>query len=156
MMLGAGVLAAACGSLGQASAQEFGNWTVGAGQGYVEHTVRSGLGNSFIISCDESASDQGEPKKTSIYVELAGKAPRPNTGVVVALDKDKFNLNTDAQGGIPTDCRACSDNFRMMWTKLRKATTMVVTLADGRSATFSLNGAARALSLKPCTTGFKG
>ena len=64
-------------------------------------------------------------------------------------------LSTDARGTITTACRSCSDNFGRLWAKIRKSQQMIVSLSDGRSATFVLNGAAKALPLQHCTTGFE-
>ncbi|WP_342150414.1 hypothetical protein [Methylorubrum sp. SB2] len=138
-----------------ASAQAFGNWTVGGGQGYVEYIVRSGPGNSFNISCDVGASLEGEEKKTSIFVEIVGRAPPPKSQVQVFLDGASVQLFADAQGLISTGCHSCSDNFAFLWAKARKSKQMIISLSDGRSATFQLNGAAKALTPKHCTTGFE-
>lgn len=149
------LVAAACLSGSPATAQIFGNWTVGGGQGYVEHIVRNGPGNSFNISCDEGATPDGETKRTSIFIEIIGKEPPPKSNVDVYTDGDRLQFYTDAQGTIPTDCHVCSDNFAVLWSKLRKSKQMIVTLSDGRSATFKLNGGAKALEPKHCTTGFE-
>ena len=138
-----------------AVAQEFGNWTVGAGQGYVEYAVHNGPGNSFMFSCDEGATGKGETKRTSIIIEIVGKAPAPKTNIDVFADGSRFQLYSDEIGSVPTDCHVCSDNFSVLWAKMRKSKQLIVTLADGRSATFKLNGAAKALSAKHCTTGFE-
>jgi hypothetical protein len=142
--------------LGKAAlAEEFGNWTVGAGQGYVEYAVRNGPGNSFMFSCDAGATGEGETKRTSIFIEIVGKAPSPKTNIDVYADGSRFQLYSDATGSVPTDCHVCSDNFAALWAKMRKSKQLIVTLANGRSATFKLNGATKALSAKHCTTGFE-
>jgi hypothetical protein len=148
------LVAAACLS-GSASAEEFGNWTVGGGQGYVEHIVRNGPGNTFNISCDEGATPDGETKRTSIFIEIIGKEPPPNSQVQVFLDGQPVQLSTDARGTIGTNCHSCSDEFAYLWAKARKSKQLIVSLSDGRTATFRLNGAAKALPAKHCTTGFE-
>jgi hypothetical protein len=64
-------------------------------------------------------------------------------------------LSTDAKGTITTGCRSCSDNFAYLWAKVRKSHQMIVSLSDGRTAAFALNGAAKALPVEHCTTGFE-
>ncbi len=89
MMIGGSLrgalVAAACLSGNAASAQVYGNWTVGSGQGYVEYIVRSGPSSSVNISCDEGATGEGEAKRTSIFIEIAGTAPPPRSTVDLSL-----------------------------------------------------------------------
>ncbi|MBP2497293.1 hypothetical protein ABID82_000809 [Methylobacterium sp. PvP062] len=159
MMIGGSLrgalVAAACLSGNAASAQVYGNWTVGSGQGYVEYIVRSGPSSSVNISCDEGATGEGEAKRTSIFIEIAGTAPPPRSTVDVLTDGERLQLDTDAQGMILTDCRACADRFAALWSRLRASKQMIVALADGRRAAFRLSGAAKALEPKHCATGFK-
>ena len=152
-ILGA-LVAVACLS-GSASAKEIGNWNVGFAQGYAEYSVENGPGNSVMFSCDEGATMKGETKRTSIFIEIVGKAPPPNSQVQVFLDGKPVQLSTDARGTIGTECHACSGGFSYLWDKARKSKQMIVSLSDGRTATFQLTGAAKALPAKHCTTGFE-
>jgi hypothetical protein len=136
-----------------ALAQSFGEWGVSARQGYQEHIVTNGPGNSFNITCDIGASPDGEPKRTKIFVEIVGKNPPPRSLVDVFVIDEVYRLPTDEQGSIGTDCRVCAGSFMALWNKLRKSTIMVVQLSDGRSSKFKTTGAAKALAAKPCETG---
>lgn len=129
-------------------AEEYGDWTVGFGQGYLEHTVKNGPGNEFDIACDVGATM--DHARTGIIIEIVGKSPPPQSTVRVILDGDEISLFTDDRGTVTTDCRVCAQNFEHVWGKIRKSKTMLVQLADGRSSKFSLNGAKRALEPKPC------
>jgi hypothetical protein len=140
---------------GSASAEEIGNWNIGAAQGYVEYSVSNGPGNTFLFGCDEGASAKGETKNTSILITIVGKSPPPNSQVQVFLDGKPAQLSTDAKGSISTECHSCSDGFAYVWDKARKSKQMIVSLPDGRTATFRLTGAAKALPAKHCTTGFE-
>lgn len=157
MRIGSSILSAlaavACLS-GGASAEEIGNWNITCAQGYAEYSVGHGPGNSVLFRCDEDASAKGGTKNTNIFITINGKEPPPNSQVQVYLDARPVQLSTDARGTITTECRSCSDNFARLWAKVRKSQQMIVSLSDGRSATFVLNGAAKALPLKHCTTGF--
>lgn len=134
-------------------AQSSGEWGVSARQGYQEHIVTNGPGNSFNITCDIGAALDGEPKRTSIFVEIVGKNPPPNSLVDVFVIDEVYRLPTDERGTIGTDCRVCAGSFMALWNKLRKSSVMVVQLSDGRSSKFKTAGAAKALAAKPCETG---
>ncbi|WP_238272027.1 hypothetical protein [Methylobacterium cerastii] len=136
-----------------ASAQSFGEWGVSARQGYQEHIVSNGPGNSFNITCDIGAAGDGEPKRTSIFIEIVGKPPAPKSLADVFVIDEVFRLPVDEKGVIGTDCRVCAGSFMALWTKLRKSSVMVVQLSDGRSSKFKTTGAAKALASKPCETG---
>jgi hypothetical protein len=73
----------------------------------------------------------------------------------VLTDGERLQLDTDAQGTILTDCRACADRFAALWSRLRASKQMIVALADGRRAALRLSGAAKAREPKHCATGFK-
>lgn len=150
-----GAFLAVAGSSNIAVAGSVGNWTVGSAQGYVEYSVGNGPGNSVVFNCDVGASVDGEPKQTSIFVSIIGKDPPPKSLVQVFLDGKNVQLFTDAKGTIKTDCHACSDAFSYLWDNARKAKQMIVSLADGRTSTFRLAGAAKALPARHCQTGFE-
>ncbi|PJI52089.1 hypothetical protein CTI14_48540, partial [Methylobacterium radiotolerans] len=59
--------------------------------------VRSGPSSSVNISCDEGATGEGEAKRTSIFIEIAGKAPPPRSTVDVLTDGERLQLDTDAR-----------------------------------------------------------
>lgn len=132
-----------------ASAQGVGDWSVASAQGYLEHIVRNGPGNSFNISCNVSANPDtiGQP---SLFVEIVGKAPAAHTYVdVFALD-DVYRLPVDYRGEIGLDCSYCAGVFRALWGKIRKSNAIVVQYQNGQNVSFKTRGAAKALSEKPC------
>lgn len=137
-----------------AIAQEFDDWTVGFGQGYLEHIVRNGPGNELNISCDIGATENHE--RTAIFVQILGKNPPPESEVRFILDAKETRLFADKYGSIETDCHACSDNFQYLWRNIRKAKSMLVQFSDGRSSPFSLKGASKALDPEACNTGYTG
>lgn len=136
-----------------AFAQVSGDWSVAAAQGYQEHIVTNGPGNSFNISCDIGAASAGELKKRSIFVEIIGKSPKPHSFVdVFAIDR-VFRFVADDRGTINTDCRACEGDFAGLWSRLRKASAIVVQYPDGTNSSFKTAGGAKAFSPKPCEAG---
>ncbi|WP_144010605.1 hypothetical protein [Methylorubrum extorquens] len=136
-----------------ASAQSVGDWSVSAAQGYEEHIVGLGPGNSFNITCDIGASGENEPKQTRVYVEIAGKSPKPHSYVDIFAVDAVYRLPVDDKGYINTECRVCEANLAGLWSKLRKSTAIVVQYQDGSNVSLKTRGAAKALPAKPCTTG---
>lgn len=136
-----------------AVAQSHGDWTVGFGQGYLEHRVRNGPGNEFRITCDVGATEAGG---ASIDVLVAGAPPPPDSTVRFFVDGEEVTMGVDSEGGIGTDCNVCTANFEFLWKRLRSGRQLVAALEDGRSSPFSLRGSAAALDAKPCDTGFTG
>lgn len=119
-------------------------WKAGFGQGTNEYFVDNGPGNRFYIACGE--------ENTSIMPTIIGESPPSGTTVSIIIDADEYDMGTDANGYIPTDCHVCGDNFDALWTALRKGHYMLVKFADGRSSKFSLKGASRAMPKEPCQT----
>src|SRR5215204_3378067 len=75
-------------------AQSFGDWTVGAGQGWIEYRVENGPGNSFMIACDEDYS--GGQKKTHISVSIRDKSPPAESSAKLFVDGKEFWMGVDA------------------------------------------------------------
>lgn len=136
-----------------ASAQTPGEWYVGAAQGYQEHIVRNGPGNTFNISCDIGAAIAGEMKRTSVFIDIIGKPPPPNSLADIFVIDEVFRMPVDKQGTIQTDCNVCAGSFAALWNKLRKSSVIVVQFPDGRSSKFVTVGAGKALAPKPFATG---
>jgi hypothetical protein len=141
-----------CAGLTCAQAQTFGDWRVSFGQGYLQHFVERGPGNSFNISCDTGVTDTGE--KSGILIKIGGRYPPPNSMVRVFIGDDDYQVLTDERGGSVLDCRACHGNFVAIWRALRRHSTMRILMADGRTVQFSTRGGNRALSPRPCKTGW--
>ncbi|MEH3146353.1 MAG: hypothetical protein PGN34_13610 [Methylobacterium frigidaeris] len=133
-----------------ASAAQAGDWTVGTGQGYVEYTVRNGPDATFVIACDEGATENGA--HSNVGAEIAGKPPADGTSFEVDLDGKSYRFAQSEQLG-NLRSRASRADFAAMWERMRSAREMRVTFADGRSSPFSLRGVRQALDPKPCRTG---
>ncbi len=137
-----------------AYSQEFGDWTVGFGQGYVEYTVKNGPGNTFTIVCDEGASL--DHMGTGLMISIKDKSPPKNSTVKIVLDNKEVEISSDDNGDMKANCHVCSDNFVYLWEKIRKSKFMIVQFSNGNSSSFSLNGAKKALDKKVCRTGWMG
>ena len=133
-----------------AEAQQYGDWTVGGAQGYVEYRVQNGPGNEFNISCDEGAS--ADHSTTGIIVTIEGKPAPANSVVNIILDAQETQHPTDEAGTITPSCNACYANLAQFWSHIHKAKSMLVQFGDGRHSSFSLKGAARAIPKKVCRT----
>lgn len=135
-------------------AQEYGDWIVGFGQGYVEHTVKNGPGNTFTIVCDSGATI--DHRGTGLSISIRDNGPPINSTVKVVLDDKEISIAVDRNGSMKADCHVCSDNFVYLWDKIRKAKFMVVQFSNGDSSSFSLKGAKKALGPEVCRTGWMG
>jgi hypothetical protein len=131
-----------------------GKWTVGFGQGMVEHTVKNGPGNEFMIVCDTGATEGAE--RTGLSVSIQDRGVPPNNGEIrIFVDDEELTFFED-DDGILINNRAAQSNFEVLWETLRKGRSMRVLFADGRTSSFSLDGARKALGPKACETGFTG
>lgn len=135
-------------------AEEYGDWVVGFGQGYVEHTVKNGPGNTFAIVCDIGATI--DHRGTGLSISIKDRGPPINSSVKVVLDDKEITLSVDDNGSMKADCHVCSDNFVYLWDKIRKARFMIVQFSNGDSSSFSLKGVKKALDPKVCRTGWMG
>jgi len=140
----------------QAQGARSGDWTSGMGQGLIEHIVRNGDGNRFMIVCDEGVTDDAE--RTNLDIEIRGDGPPKKSDVKVFVDRREFGFFADEDGAILIDNHAGHANFHTMWETMvkRGSRTLRVVFADGRSSTFSLNGARKVLGTKVCDSGFTG
>lgn len=134
-----------------AGAAEYGRWSTGGGQGYLEMSVGNGPGNTFTISCDVGATLHGG---ANIHLQIEGRSPVPNSVVRFFVDGDEVGMSADQHGTIVTDCHVCADNFIVLWNRMRKGKQLLAVLSDNRSSPFSLKGAAMALDPEPCATDF--
>ncbi|MDX3806160.1 MAG: hypothetical protein QHC89_07085 [Bosea sp. (in: a-proteobacteria)] len=125
-------------SIHGASAQQVGGWRKGWGQGVTELSVKNGSGNELLISCNDF-SPEG-----SILIQIHGDGPRPGTFEKIILDAEEFT------GPFNTECRSCNANFVAVLQKLPRAKSMLVQFSDGRSSSFSLKGAAKAIQSSSC------
>ncbi|NBJ13698.1 hypothetical protein [Microvirga arsenatis] len=139
-------------SLAMAQGVRAGKWTSGVGQGIVEHIVRNGPGNDFNISCDVGYSEDAE--LTGISISIRDNGPPPKSTVRIFIDDEEFQFGVDDHGGIKTNYRVNADNFIALWETLRSGKSMRVLFEDGRTSSFSLDGAKKVLGSKPCGTNF--
>lgn len=151
--LAASVLASAA---VQAQGARSGDWTAGMGQGLVEHIVRDASGNRFMIVCDEGVTD--DASRTNLDITIRGDGPPRKSNVKVFVDRKELGFWADEDGEILIDNHAGYGNFHYMWEDMVKKgrKTLRVEFADGRKATFSLNGARQVLGTKVCDSGFTG
>jgi hypothetical protein len=70
------------------------------------------------------------------------------------VDGRQYSMFADKHGTLKTDCNACAANFDAILNKLRTGRQFLVVLADGRSSSFPIKGAAKALPKTDCITGF--
>ena len=131
-----------------AYAEPTGRWWTGAAQGTVEYGIKNDSAGSdeVYIAC---AWDH-----TSINFNVGGIDPKPETMVLVVIGADEWEMIADAEGRIATKSHVEADNFITLWRAMRAGSTMRVRLATGQSTVFTLRGAAKILSPKPCETDY--
>jgi hypothetical protein len=129
-------------------------WRSGFGQGINEISVGNGPGNEFRINCDVGITD--DASRTSVSFTIRDRYPRKGSKVAVYIDDTELEFYMDDDYRSLISYRAAQGNFDMLWEKARTGRSMRVVFEDGRTSTFSLKGAAKALGRKPCDTGFTG
>jgi len=130
-------------------ALSFGNdqsWERGFGQGTAEAIIRKGPGNSIYVACEA-----GSGRPSSIFFELAGKAPNGDR-ITLTFDGEDPEQIWVSEGQITSDCRACAANFTYVVEKLKSGRSLHVLFPNGEGARFSLKGSANAIG--ECPAGF--
>lgn len=132
-----------------ASAEPTGRWFSGYGQGTMEYGIKNDSAGSdyFYIACPEDGA--------TINFTVGGKNPEPHSVVIVVIGADEYELFTGKTGEFRTTSHVGYDNFRSLWTSMRKGQTMRVRLSTGESTAFTLRGAAAALPREHCKTSFE-
>jgi hypothetical protein len=131
-----------------------GKWRTGFGQGILEISVSNGPGNEFRIDCDLGATE--DASRTGMSFMIRGRYPPPNSEVRVFIDDTEIQFFMDQEYSSKIDNRSAYMNFVALWEEARTGRSMRVLFSDGRTSTFTLNGARAALGAKPCDTGFSG
>lgn len=127
-------------------------WRIGGNQGVIEHTVSHGPGNDFVVVCDEGYSDTGE--LTGLIINIKDRSAPANSTVKVFVDGDEFEFFNEAESGIKTDNRVSANNFYALWSKMRTSSMLIAVFEDGRTASFNIKGADKALGSEVCKTAF--
>jgi len=136
-----------------AHAQKSGKWTVGFGQGLIEHAVTNGPGNRFMVVCDEGYSENAE--RTSLSFTIRDREPPPKSTVRVFVGDEEFTFYADQYSETLINNRAAHSNFVALWEDMARGSGSIrVLFEDGRTSTFSLDGARKALGKKPCADSF--
>ena len=144
------ILMTAVGFWQPANAQynSYGDWRSEFQMGVISYRVENGTSNSLSINCNESSDSYA----TDISVRIQNIFPSSNSQVKFSFGEDIVQMVTSVNGFIETDNRVNAENFAYLWDKLRQNRFLTVTFANGLSQIFSLDGAARLLPTKTCTT----
>lgn len=112
-----------------------GSWQVRSGEGVTEYYVTTPDDSSITIACiDDGPVD--------IMIDVAaGTVDSPT----LLVDGAQFDV-----AWIVSDCNVCAENYRLLWAKLRTATSIEVKSADGALTRFPVAGIAEALPASPC------
>ena len=114
-------------------------WQSGFAQGTCESTITSGAGNQILVSCD-----CGSLIPSSIYFDIGGKSPATDS-IFMSFDGAEPHQFSLWDGSIPSDCRACANNFDAALELMRKHSKVHVMLPTGEGATFTLKGSSEAI-----------
>jgi hypothetical protein len=138
--------------------KQFQDWFVGESKGSQTHSVGHDRPNNIFIDCNFGADPIGG---ADISIQISN-SPDSNSDVSFVFDGQETKVRTDGSGLITVrltnddgdrldaPCPACSAEFRRIWYGLRTAKSLIVRFSDGRSAQFSLKGAAQAFEKEPC------
>jgi hypothetical protein len=111
----------------------------------------SGAGGSIEIGCDNAVTL--DHSATRISIDMAGGVLPPNAPLRFVVDGQAVSVVSDRAGGLGTgDCVECILAFRQLWPMLRGGSRLEVIAADGRRATFPLDGTSALLPVEPCAT----
>ncbi|WP_026198635.1 hypothetical protein [Wenxinia marina] len=137
--------AALLAATGSAAAAGEGLWTDdGFGQGFLESSVSAGEGNRMVWGCSLGAAFG-----STLFVELAGAPPNAAGPVIFAFnDAQPVAVPLDLGGFLGSDTAVEAGYLIEIAQRLRDgdAVTVTVTFDDGRTATFSLDGADEAVA----------
>lgn len=126
---------------GQALA--FGNdsaWVSGFGQGVAEAVITSGAGNQIYVTCGEGAGYDA----TGVSFTIGGDSPKGHT-VILTFDGADPEQVSVWDGKIISSCHACAAAYDWTIERLKRHKRVHVMTEDGRSAAFTLKGAAKAI-----------
>lgn len=114
-------------------------WRSGWAQGITEAQVTLGSGNEIYIACKET-DDMYD--FATIYINLAGRPV--DDEVLISFDKQGLTEYPFTDGALKPMSRAHESYVRSFFESIRKHNQIYVRSKDGREATFTLKGAAKA------------
>lgn len=109
--------------------------------------------NEFQIICDS------ENEGAKIQININGRGPRPNSLLSILFKNNNYVVTASKNGTINTDCFECANSFGRIFLSIkneRDYKDFIVSLSDGRMATFSTQGADTLMSGLVCATGYYG
>lgn len=132
------------------AAWAFGNditWEAGGDQGVSEAIITSGAGNSIMATCDVGQDNN----LTGITFEIGGTYPEDY--VILTFDgQNPEQVGLWGEGMITSSCRACAGTYDWVIERLKRHHRIHVMTKEGKSTTFSLKGATKAIG--DCTADF--
>ncbi len=121
-------------------------WHSGYGMGVCEASVSSGAGNEIYVACE---CGSGTP--STIHFTIGGETPS-SKHLFLTFDAKDAQYVSLWDGVIPSDCRACDDNFRYALEGFKGHSKVRVMLPSGEATTFTLKNATEALG--SCVSSF--
>jgi hypothetical protein len=117
----------------------------------LEYWVKNKSNDTFMLTCDVGSAAADGP---GAMISINKKDPPAQSTVTIRTQGKNYQLFFDKSGKLNTDCHSCADNWVHLWSAIRRGKTMKVTYPHGEAATFSLQGASKALPKKACTPQF--
>lgn len=125
-----------------------GAWTSGERQDIHYYYSVNLKGDRFAINCGAGGIESGA---AFVVATIAGREPEPSSTVTMIINGGlTVSLTADEDGHVASDTQITQDEFRTLWSGLRRGSRLTVSLAKGRSGDFSLKGARQALPEQPC------
>lgn len=107
-------------------------WTSGWGMGVIEYHVSDGNKNEVIISCPDDEYSGHITADAMIDGEWHSSKDHGAGGFDVIVDGEMFS------NPFFTDCRVCSENFRVFWDKFIDANNLMISY-NGKAARLPTN-----------------
>jgi hypothetical protein len=125
-------------------------WQVTTSETGVRYAVTNGE-SRFAVTCTSLRFGGG----VVIDVVIKGIDPAPWTETKVLLNDEEFHISHGPAAIGMTDCRQCSEEFKALWSSLRKPTAEAMRVAMGeRLAPFTVRGGDAILG--DCITDYDG
>ncbi|WP_035898767.1 peptidoglycan-binding protein [Labrenzia sp. DG1229] len=126
-------------------------WGSYTGQGIREASVTSGPQNQLLLACDPGASPFGAG--SSLSIEIGGdKAPGGSTGTMAFDGGQPIPVHFNADNSVQVEnSNASIGQFNFIVSSLKRHSTVLVSLPNGKQVRFSLRGSSRAIGNCPAT-----
>lgn len=115
-------------------------WRSGWGHGVAEAEVTYGSGNTIYVACND-----GSNFDSSIDFTLAGDGPKGNQVLFIFDGGQPETVQVGKYGTVASDSYAGDATFRHLLKQFKAHKQVYVRFTDGREATFTLNGASKAI-----------